>query len=210
MQFLLPTPRTVRFTSPWGERVFNGKRHHHKGIDLAAAAGTPIYAVADGIVTQVLPERSTGGYGDLVQIMHPAQSAHLPARWSVYAHLLPGRTTVRVGQQVKLGEQIAGMGTSGMSTGVHLHFELTTTQQIHGLVRNDLDPAMHIKGFALWACAGLQPSLQVQPGVVVLQRLLNARNTIGKPLKDDGVWGAKTQAALDAQAKDLATFLKSL
>lgn len=86
----------------------------HKGIDVAAPIGTPIVAAASGVV--VTAGWNSGGYGNLVEIQHPDGSLTL------YAH--NNRILVRPGQQVEQGQQIAEMGSTGFSTGPHLHFEI--------------------------------------------------------------------------------------
>lgn len=91
----------------------------HKGIDVAAPVGTPIYAAASGVV-----ERSgwnSGGYGNLVDIRHPDGSL------TRYAH--NSRLLVSAGQRVRQGEQIAEMGSTGYSTGPHVHFEIHLPNQ---------------------------------------------------------------------------------
>ena len=86
----------------------------HKGIDVAAPVGTPIYAAAPGEV--IYAGWNSGGYGNLVKIRHPDGSVTL------YAH--NSRINVRRGQLVKQGQKIAAMGSTGFSTGPHLHFEV--------------------------------------------------------------------------------------
>ncbi|MGD1715026.1 peptidoglycan DD-metalloendopeptidase family protein [Dapis sp. BLCC M172] len=86
----------------------------HRGIDIAAPTGTPIVAAAPGIVTYA--DWNSGGYGYLVEIQHPNGSL------TVYAH--NSQILVREGQKVAQGELIAKMGSTGRSTGPHLHFEI--------------------------------------------------------------------------------------
>ena len=86
----------------------------HAGIDLAGAYGTPIYATADGIVGR--SEWNSGGYGNLVEINH---GQGIQTR---YGHL--SRLSVRAGQRVRRGELIGLMGSTGRSTGSHLHYEV--------------------------------------------------------------------------------------
>ncbi|HEY9802163.1 MAG TPA: peptidoglycan DD-metalloendopeptidase family protein [Leptolyngbyaceae cyanobacterium] len=86
----------------------------HRGIDIAAPVGTPIYASADGTVEKA--GWNNGGYGRLVDIRHPDGSL------TRYAH--NNRILVRVGQEVRQGQQIAEMGSTGFSTGPHSHFEI--------------------------------------------------------------------------------------
>jgi murein DD-endopeptidase MepM/ murein hydrolase activator NlpD len=86
----------------------------HKGIDIAGPVGTPIVAAANGVITYA--GWNSGGYGYLVEVQHPDGSMTL------YAH--NNRILVQVGQQVAQGQQIAEMGSTGYSTGPHLHFEV--------------------------------------------------------------------------------------
>lgn len=97
---------TSGFGQRWGRM--------HRGIDIAAPVGTPIFAAAGGEV--VSAGWNSGGYGNLVKIKHSDESITL------YAH--NSRILVRNGQQVKQGQQIAAMGSTGFSTGPHLHFEV--------------------------------------------------------------------------------------
>ena len=86
----------------------------HQGIDIAGPVGTPIVAAAPGVVTY--SRWNSGGYGNLVEITHPDGSITL------YAH--NSRLLVNEGEEVEQGQQIAEMGSTGFSTGPHLHFEL--------------------------------------------------------------------------------------
>jgi murein DD-endopeptidase MepM/ murein hydrolase activator NlpD len=86
----------------------------HKGIDIAGPIGTPVVAAADGVI--VTAGWNSGGYGYLVEIQHPDGSLTL------YAH--NNRVLVQTGQQVTQGQQISEMGSTGYSTGPHLHFEV--------------------------------------------------------------------------------------
>ncbi|XGV96046.1 MAG: peptidoglycan DD-metalloendopeptidase family protein [Leptolyngbya sp. BL-A-14] len=86
----------------------------HKGIDIAAPVGTPVFAAAAGVV--ITAGWNSGGYGNMVEIQHPDGSVTL------YAH--NSRLIVREGQQVAQGQQIAEMGSTGYSTGPHSHFEV--------------------------------------------------------------------------------------
>jgi murein DD-endopeptidase MepM/ murein hydrolase activator NlpD len=86
----------------------------HKGVDIAAPIGTPIVAAAPGEV--ISSGWNSGGYGNLVKVKHYDGSVTL------YAH--NNRNLVRQGQKVEQGQQIAEMGSTGYSTGPHLHFEV--------------------------------------------------------------------------------------
>ena len=98
------------FTSGYGRRW--GRMH--RGIDIAAPIGTPIVAAAPGEV--LFAGWNNGGYGNFVKLKHPDGSLTL------YAH--NNKVLVRKGQEVDQGQQIAEMGSTGRSTGPHLHFEI--------------------------------------------------------------------------------------
>jgi murein DD-endopeptidase MepM/ murein hydrolase activator NlpD len=100
--------------SPFGE----GGREFHEGIDLAVDFGTPVNATADGLVVWAAPY---SGYGNLVVIYH---SNGITTR---YGHL--SRITVEVGQRVKRGTQIGNAGSTGRSTGPHVHYEIRQNDQ---------------------------------------------------------------------------------
>ena len=117
-QALLPNSKPVadRFVGSgfgWRTDPFTGQMARHEGIDFAAPPGTPIHAAAGGVVVlaEFHPE-----YGNVVEIDHGNQ---LMTR---YAHAL--RIAVRPGDLVKRGQKIAEVGSTGRSTGPHLHFEV--------------------------------------------------------------------------------------
>ncbi|MGB3615587.1 MAG: peptidoglycan DD-metalloendopeptidase family protein, partial [Elainellaceae cyanobacterium] len=91
----------------------------HQGIDVAAPVGTPIVAAAPGVIE--FSGWNSGGYGNMVDIRHPDGNK------TRYAH--NSRNLVRVGQKVNQGEQIAEMGSTGYSTGPHVHFEIHVPSQ---------------------------------------------------------------------------------
>jgi len=114
-----PLAGNYPITSPFGWRIhpISGQRRHHNGIDLGAPGGTPILAMADGVVTIANATDSWGGgWGFFVRIRHEGGFETL------YAHA--SRVIVRPGQRVSQGEVIAFVGTTGSSTGNHLHFEV--------------------------------------------------------------------------------------
>jgi len=102
-------------SSYFGERAdpFDGLEAFHKGVDFAGSVGSPVTAVAAGVVTWA-GERA--GYGKLVEINHGDGFT------TRYGH--NERTLVSVGQTVKRGESVALMGSTGRSTGPHVHFEV--------------------------------------------------------------------------------------
>jgi murein DD-endopeptidase MepM/ murein hydrolase activator NlpD len=105
----------VTLTSDYGMRTHPvlGGRRNHKGVDLAGPTGTPVYATADGLVSKAEPFSS---YGNYIQIEHGGE---LQTR---YAHL--SGYAVSAGQRVHKGDLIGFIGTTGRSTGPHLHYEV--------------------------------------------------------------------------------------
>lgn len=115
--YVSPVPGPI--TSPYGPRfhpILNYVRNHN-GVDMTAACGTPIVAMTDGTVTR---SGNAGGYGLLVEIDHGTIDEDRMS--SRYAHL--SVLGVTVGQKVSKGQQIGLAGTTGLSTGCHLHFEV--------------------------------------------------------------------------------------
>lgn len=105
----------TRLTSDYGMRTHPvlGRRMGHKGVDLAAPTGTPIYATADGLVSRAGPFSS---YGKYVSIEH---GSRIQTR---YAHM--SRIAVSEGARVRKGDIIGYVGSTGRSTGPHLHYEV--------------------------------------------------------------------------------------
>lgn len=136
MTFICPV-KNPRVTSKFGYRTIFGKREWHQGIDLVSRDGAyvPIFASADGVVIRCGPLSS---YGNIVMIRHTVDGERMDTN---YAHLHV--VNVRVGQQVKQGQQIGVMGTTGRSTGVHLHFEIHNGPWAPGQP-NAVDPLKYI------------------------------------------------------------------
>ncbi|MEE4153310.1 MAG: M23 family metallopeptidase [Erythrobacter sp.] len=107
--------------------VLGGRRRHH-GIDIAAPEGTPVYATADGMVERA---NYSGSYGNVIYLDH---GSDLQTR---YAHL--SGLNVRDGQRVKKGDLIGFVGSTGRSTGPHLHYEV----RVDGVA---VDPDPYMKG----------------------------------------------------------------
>ena len=112
--YAFPVDGTYRFTSGFGSRG----RRLHAGIDLAAPQGTRILATADGVIVDAGRE---SGYGNVVRVRHEFGFE------TTYAHL--SRIRVRVGEQVSRGVQLGDMGSTGRSTGSHLHYEVRVNGQ---------------------------------------------------------------------------------
>jgi murein DD-endopeptidase MepM/ murein hydrolase activator NlpD len=115
-------------SSSYGWRIdpFNGSKAFHEGLDFTANTGTPIRAAADGIVSEA---NRTPDYGNIVKIQH---GSGLETR---YAHA--SKLLVKVGERVVKGQAIALVGSTGRSTGPHLHYEI----RLNG---NALDPRKYL------------------------------------------------------------------
>lgn len=127
--YIWPARGTITSGFGWGW----GRMHN--GIDVAAPIGTPIVAAAGGLV--IAAEWHDGGYGNLVKIQHPDGSVTL------YAH--NQKILVCEGQAVEQGELIAEMGSTGYSTGPHLHFE------VHLPEGEAVNPMAYLPGISLSA-----------------------------------------------------------
>lgn len=114
-----PLPGRYKISSLFGSRIdpINGRRDNHTGTDIPAPSGTPIYAAQDGIVTTVNTNQYASSYGFYCIISHGGGYATL------YAHQCQV-PAVSEGQTVKKGQVIGYVGTTGRSTGNHLHYEL--------------------------------------------------------------------------------------
>lgn len=115
----VPSDKPVKmaeFTSGYGVRSdpFGAGAKRHEGIDLAGPQGTPIYATADGVVETA--GWNPGGYGNLVKLDH---GKGIETRYGHMSAIL-----VQAGQRVVRGQQIGRMGSTGRSTGSHLHYEV--------------------------------------------------------------------------------------
>lgn len=129
LPFKFAAPRKGRITSPFGYRIhpITGGYSFHYGVDISASKGDKICAFAEGTVI----ETGTGKvYGKYVKIQHK------DGYWTRYCHL--NKISVKKGQKVKLSQKVGEAGTTGMSTGVHLHFELRRNDKI-------LNPSLYVK-----------------------------------------------------------------
>lgn len=146
-----PLRNAANFTSGFGIRSdpFRHRAAMHGGVDLAGPYGTPVYATADGIVGR--SEYNSGGYGYLVEINH---GQGIQTR---YGHL--SRLVARAGQRVRRGELVGLMGSTGRSTGSHLHYEV----RIDGRAVNP------------------QPFMQSSETLIALQRRVTDPAALGGP-----------------------------
>ncbi len=113
--FAMPVKSAFRFTSGFGYRrdPKGAGTRMHNGTDFAASTGTPIYSTADGVVTYA---GWNSGYGRHVKVQHEFGIE------TSYSHM--SNIRVKVGQRVSRGDRIGDMGSSGRSTGTHLHYEV--------------------------------------------------------------------------------------
>jgi murein DD-endopeptidase MepM/ murein hydrolase activator NlpD len=140
---ILPVPPDqFVLTSPFGNRVspFTRAADFHKGLDLSAPTGTPIYATADGVITFAgrYPIRQSVAwwrFGNVVTIKHSDRFI------TIYGHC--DTVTVHAGQTVKQGELIATVGSTGWSTNSHLHYEVRSDLEEPGTFA-PVDPRIYI------------------------------------------------------------------
>lgn len=130
-EFGMPVPTPFVITSPWGPRQnpTGSGYQFHNGIDFGDHFGTPIFSALDGYIVRTIV--SNVGYGNWIVIEHDN------GYWTLYAHLQD--IGVSVGQFVRKGELIGTMGSTGNSTGPHLHFEVRT--QLEG---GQVNPAPYL------------------------------------------------------------------
>ena len=133
--YIWPLPSSKLVTSPFGNRVHPeyGTVKFHKGIDINAAMGASIVAADGGSVVTV--GNDPAGYGIYVVIYHSG------GRSTLYAHM--NAAAVSPGQTVTQGQVIGYAGSSGVSTGPHLHFEIAVDGALH-------DPLGYFSGYSIW------------------------------------------------------------
>ncbi|KAB1648045.1 M23 family metallopeptidase [Pseudoclavibacter endophyticus] len=117
-----PFPEGVVISDYFGSRnaPCSGCSSDHKGIDMTPGEGTPIGSIADGTVVTV-HETDNGGLGVYVEVEHIINGERIT---SLYGHLLTGSIPVKVGDTVKVGDEVGKVGNTGSSTGAHLHLEI--------------------------------------------------------------------------------------
>ncbi len=139
--------KTLMVTPIDGARLSSGygKRRHpvlgysrmHRGLDFAAPTGTPIMAAGDGVVEYA---GRKGNYGNYIRIRHPNEYH------TVYAHMSRFGSGIRQGSRVKQGETIGYVGSTGMSTGPHLHYEVHFRGNHVNPASVDTPPGRTLKG----------------------------------------------------------------
>ncbi len=167
--YVWPCPKYTRVSSPFGYRngVFVKGAEFHKGVDLAAPTGSPILAARDG---KILYAQWSNSFGNWIQIDH---GGGITARYGHASKLL-----VSAGQTVKASQQIALVGSTGNSTGPHLHFEV----QLNGVPKNPLnyvsskDKAVSVPTTSQKSPSASKNSPQKSPGVDIVEYLNSLSN----------------------------------
>jgi murein DD-endopeptidase MepM/ murein hydrolase activator NlpD len=120
-----PFATGVPISSGYGERVACSYcSSNHQGVDFVPGLGAPIQAIADGVVREVNP--GGGAYGVNVIIDHEINGEKVT---SLYAHMLWGSPAVAAGQTVTVGQYLGDVGSTGASTGPHLHLEIHVNEK---------------------------------------------------------------------------------
>jgi murein DD-endopeptidase MepM/ murein hydrolase activator NlpD len=152
----LRTPVSFRrISSRFGGRlhpVLKSWRNHH-GIDYAANAGSPVRATADGLVTRAGRD---GGYGNLVELRH------VNGIRTRYGHLSGFAKGVRVGARVAQGETIGFVGSTGLSTGPHLHYEFLVNGRATNPQRRDMGTGQAVPAAVRGRFARARADLQAE------------------------------------------------
>ena len=129
----------ARISSGYGMRKHPilGYNKMHKGVDFAAPTGTPIYAAGEGTVEYV---GARGAYGKYIRLRHNGQLK------TAYAHLHKYKSGIRVGSRVEQGDIIGYVGSTGRSTGPHLHYEVLVNNAQVNPNRVDLPIGKRLSG----------------------------------------------------------------
>ena len=137
-----PLKARPRLSSPYGKRRHPILQYEifHKGVDLAVPMNTPVMAAADGTI-EIIGRK--GSYGKYVRLGHKG------GYQTAYAHLNGYRQDLKVGSKVKRGEVIAYVGTTGRSTGPHLHFEVIKNGKVVNPFGNNKIASTQLTGFEL-------------------------------------------------------------
>ncbi len=137
-----PLRAKARLSSPYGRRMHPILKYEifHKGVDLAAPKNTPVMAAADGVIESI---GRKGSYGKYIGIKHA------DGYQTAYAHLNGYRADLKVKSKVKRGEVIGYVGSTGRSTGPHLHFEVLKNKKIVNPFGKNVIAARQLKDFDL-------------------------------------------------------------
>ena len=133
-----PFPFASPISDGYGERAApcDGCGTFHNGVDFTPGGGSPIYSIADGLVTY--SEVSDYGYGNHVRIVSTINGDQVEA---LYAHMQMNSSPLKVGDTIKVGDFVGLVGSTGTSTGSHLHFEI----KLNGV---NVDPFAYLQAVA--------------------------------------------------------------
>ena len=162
---LLRTPvNGASISSGFGQRKHPilGYTRLHRGVDFAAKKGTPVYASGDGEVERVV--RSAGGLGNHIRIRHASGFS------TVYGHLSKIAAGLRVGQKVRQGQVIGQVGSTGLSTGPHLHYEVWRNGAAIDPANLKLQTRLALVGDALAAFRWQAALVMMKPATRLLPR----------------------------------------
>lgn len=131
-----------KITSKYGYRIHpvTGAKKKHTGLDLVSLSSNKIVAAEDGVVSLRTYNSNGSSYGNGVEILHTLSDG--TKCYTFYGHMKDGTVNCKVGDTVKKGEVIGIMGSTGLSTGDHLHFEVRKKSG-YG---NDIDPTPFLFG----------------------------------------------------------------
>lgn len=138
-KFAMPIENFIQVTSKFGYRESHGVVHsNHTGIDLCGSLGSKVMAADNGEVTH---SGWQNGYGNCVEIKHIDEQGNI--FYTFYGHMRDNSLQVTKGQQVVVGQVIGIQGSTGNSTGDHLHFEVRKSS---GTNKDIIDPAPYLFG----------------------------------------------------------------
>ena len=166
-RFIKPT--SGRTSSRYGSRDIGLGRTHHDGVDIAAAANSPVHAIASGVVASV--KRMDKLVGNMSTILHADGSQ------SQYMH--QSRMSVRPGDRVRQGSVIGNVGSTGLSTGAHLHMAMIRDGKYE-------DPSKYIPGLAVGGRTINSGIAKLHPDEMVLTKPLTAKLESGIERIDSG------------------------
>ncbi len=133
--FLVPVENYMKMTSKYGIRIhpITKKQSFHTGVDLVGSVGSYILSISKGEVFKI---SKTNAYGNSIEIKHIDEEGNI--FYSFYAHLRDNSISVKVNQEIQEGQRIGIQGTTGWSTGEHLHFEIRNSNHEH------IDPTSYL------------------------------------------------------------------
>ena len=163
-RLLMRTPIDgARLSSKFGMRKHPilGYSRMHRGLDFAAPTGTPIYASGDGVVTRI---GNNKGYGKMIELRHASGYETL------YAHLSRYAKGIKKGSKVEQGETIGYVGSTGLSTGPHLHYEVHLRGESLNPLNLDIPLGRILKGIELAAFHKVREGIETRMSKATVYR----------------------------------------